>query len=228
MLYALLVLGMLGMAIRRQAKAEEWWLVLGGFLAYFAAHTAFWYLGIFSSMGLKRVLVAVMPLIAILALRGLNFVLSWAEGRKGLQQALLTLILAGVLLFPFTKNKAAVDWQNAFSLDAGQELAQDVAAYIREAGIRADGATFFFSHPYLSITLGVDYFRPERRRELDPAALQSLKPGDVVIWENWFAVVDKGVSLEALQDQYGLQVLRTFERQGEKRKEVFVVLQAAR
>lgn len=227
-LYALLVLGMLGMAIRRQAKAEEWWLVLGGFLAYFAAHTAFWYLGIFSSMGLKRVLVAVMPLIAILALRGLNFVLSWAEGRKNLQQALLFMLLAGTLIFPFTKNKAAVDWDNAFFLDAGQELAQDVAAYIREAGIRADGTTFFFSHPYLSITLGVDYFRPERRRELDPAALQSLKPGDIVIWENWFAVVDKGVSLEALQQQYGLQVLRTFERQEEKRKEEFVVLQAVR
>ncbi len=225
-LYALLVLGMLGMAVRRKAAAEEWWLVLGGFLAYFIAHSLFWYFGIFNSMGLKRVLVAVMPLAAILALRGLNFVLSWADGRKALQQALLFLLLAGVLIFPFTKNKAAVSWPAAFTLNADQQLAQEVAAYIREAGMRTDSTTFFFSHPYLSIPLGLDYFQPELRRELDREALQSLQPGDIVIWENWFAVVDKGVPLEMLQEEYGLRALRRFEREGEGRKEVFVVLVA--
>lgn len=223
-LYGLLVLGILGMIIRRKAAAEEWWLILGSFLAYFAAHTLFWYFGIFNSMGLKRVLVAMMPLVAILALGGLNFVLSWIENRKALQQAALVLLLAGVLIFPFTKNKAAVDWGNAFTLKADQQLAQEVAGFIRDADLRTDSTTFFFSHPYLSIPLGLDYFLPEQRRELDRAALQSLKPGDIVIWENWFAVVDKGLSLEVLQSRYGLQVLRTFEREGEGRKEVFVVL----
>lgn len=223
-LYGLLVLGMLGMIIRRKAKAEEWWLILGSFLAYFTAHTLFWYFGIFNSMGLKRVLVGVMPLIAILALRGLNFVLSWAEGKKRLQQALFFMLLAGVLIFPFTKNKAAVDWKNAFTLKADQQLAQDVAAYIRGAGIRTDSTAFFFSHPYLSISLGLDYFRPELRRELDPAALQYLKPGDIVIWDNWFAVVDKDVTLEALQEEYGLEILRRFEREGEGGKAVFAIL----
>ena len=99
-----------------------------------------------------------------------------------------------------------------------------MAGFIQGADIRTDSTTFFFSHPYLSIPLGLDYFQPEQRRELDRAALQSLKPGDIVIWENWFAVVDKGVSLEVLQSRYGLQVLRNFEREGEGRKEVFVVL----
>ena len=223
-LYGLLVLGMLDMIIRRKAAAEEWWLILGSFLAYFTAHTLFWYFGIFNSMGLKRVLVAMMPLVAILGLRGLNFVLSWTESRKRLQHALLFLLLAGVLLFPFTKNKAAVDWSSAFALKTDQQLAQEVAGFIQGADIRTDSTTFFFSHPYLSIPLGLDYFQPEQRRELDRAALQSLKPGDIVIWENWFAVVDKGVSLEVLQSRYGLQVLRNFEREGEGRKEVFVVL----
>lgn len=223
-LYGLLVLGILEMIIRRKATGEEWWLILGGFLAYFTAHTLFWYFGIFNSMGLKRVLVAVMPLVAILGLRGLNFVLSWAEGRKRLQQGLLFLLLAAVVAFPFTKNKAAIDWPNDFTLKADQQLAQEVAVFIRQAGIRTDSTTFFFSHPYLSIPLGLDYFRPELRRELDPNALQSLKPGDVVVWENWFAVVDKGVSLEALPEQYGLEVLRTFEREGEGRRVEFVVL----
>ena len=137
---------------------------------------------------------------------------------------LLFLLLAAVVAFPFTKNKAAIDWPNDFTLKADQQLAQEVAVFIRQAGIRTDSTTFFFSHPYLSIPLGLDYFRPELRRELDPNALQSLKPGDVVVWENWFAVVDKGVSLEALPEQYGLEVLRTFEREGEGRRVEFVVL----
>ena len=223
-LYGLLALGMLGMIIRRKSTAEEQWLILGSFLAYFMAHTLFWYFGIFNSMGLKRVLVAVMPLISILALGGLNFVLSWMENRKALQQAVFVLVLAGVLIFPFTKNKAAVDWGNAFTLKADQQLAQKVAAFIQEANIRTDSTTFFFSHPYLSIPLGLDYFEPEQRRELDSAALQFLKPGDIVVWENWFAVVDKGVSLEELGERYGLQALSRFKRKKEEREEVFVVL----
>ncbi|MCB9263521.1 MAG: hypothetical protein H6558_00700 [Lewinellaceae bacterium] len=223
-LYGLLVLGILSLLSRRKATAEEWWLILGGFVAYFTAHTLFWRLGIFNSMGLKRVLVAVVPLIAILSLRGLNFVLSWAEGRKRIQRVLLLVMLAAALAFPFTKNKAAISWPGDFTLKTDQQLAKEVAAYIREAGIRRQGTTFFFSHPYLSISLGLDYFQPGLRRELDPAALPAFKPGDIAIWENWFAVVDKGVPLEVLQEKYGLEVLRRFERQGKKGKAVFVVL----
>jgi len=48
--------------------------ILLGFGAFFMTHTMAWYLGLMGSMGLVRVLISVMPLIAIIALLGFNFI----------------------------------------------------------------------------------------------------------------------------------------------------------
>lgn len=76
---------------RRKQKhyGEEVILIWLGFTAFFVAHTLFWYLGIFNSMGLKRVLVGVAPLMALMALRGFNGVYGLLGGgfsQKGFPQ----------------------------------------------------------------------------------------------------------------------------------------------
>ena len=42
------------------------------FSAFIVAHSLFWYFGIFESLGMKRVLIAVVPLVALIALEGVN------------------------------------------------------------------------------------------------------------------------------------------------------------
>ena len=57
---------------KRQAQAEEIVLILCGFGAFLIAHSLFWYLGIFNSLGLKRVLIGIMPMMALIVLYGFN------------------------------------------------------------------------------------------------------------------------------------------------------------
>ncbi|RMG79334.1 MAG: hypothetical protein D6707_08315, partial [Bacteroidetes bacterium] len=61
---------------------EKLWLVYGGFGAFFTAHTLFWTLGIFNSMGLKRVMIDVMPLMVLIIMDAAYFLLKIIKAKK--------------------------------------------------------------------------------------------------------------------------------------------------
>ena len=74
--------------------------ILLGFLLFFLAHSLFWYLGIFNSMGLKRVLASVTPLMAIISLYGFNalFEKIRIEKLKGILSSLFLIYILTLLL----------------------------------------------------------------------------------------------------------------------------------
>ncbi|MBP6686930.1 MAG: hypothetical protein KA160_03645 [Lacibacter sp.] len=56
-----------------ETEQQELWLLYGIFLAVFVGHIVFWALGIFNSMGLIRPIAGITPLMAIIALRGIQY-----------------------------------------------------------------------------------------------------------------------------------------------------------
>jgi hypothetical protein len=173
---------------------DDFIILIGiGFLAFLVAHSIFWALGIFNSMGLIRVMIGVMPLIALISLYGFNTILSLPKSYATLHAVALILY---VLIFPFTSNKAAVKWDRDLSLNADQIIAKRVAMKIEADGYQTD--RFVYIHPYLSMCLDWDPFVYDKRLELSKPALEEMKKGDIVIWENWFAVVERKVSKEML------------------------------
>ena len=72
---------------------EEHFLIYGSFLAYFFAHTIFWWKGMGSSLGLIRVMAAVIPCSALICLRGFSLIMLPVFVKKNL--------LSGLLLLPF-------------------------------------------------------------------------------------------------------------------------------
>jgi len=76
-IYALLWLGVISIIRNTLRRTSDLYIqvpILLGFGAFFMTHTMAWYLGLMGSMGLVRVLISVMPLIAIIALLGFNFI----------------------------------------------------------------------------------------------------------------------------------------------------------
>jgi hypothetical protein len=57
---------------------------------------------------------------------------------------------------------------------------------------------FLYTHPYLSEVLNVDHFDITRRNNLILQNLTLLNPGDIVIWDNWFAVIETKTDLDKL------------------------------
>lgn len=182
-------------------------LVFGAFAAFFIAHSLFWYFGIFNSMGLKRVLVSVAPLSTIMALAGYNRILELFGEASVSRKIVSSSIICIVLIFPFTSNPAALHPNKDLELATDQKLSQDIAHLLREQG--KFERRLFFQHPYLSICLNVDWFNASQRMNLNMNALTEIRPGDIVIWDNWFAVVEGGVQPESLSTQESYKHLGT-------------------
>ena len=149
-------------------------------------------------------LLGVLPLICLVALRGFNFIIDVIPGKfKIVKLALGSLVVIYVLVFPFTHNPAAINWKKDMRLTSEQKLATAVGMHFRESPV-APGARLLYFYPYLSETLNVDHFDSIRRLDLSVKDINTLRIGDRIIWDNWFAVVEAHVTLEMLVNTPGL------------------------
>lgn len=199
-IYILFWIGVLSIfykSIKSKVSLEIQILVLTGFFSFFIAHSLFWYLGIFNSMGLKRVFIGVAPLISIISLIGFNFLTDEILKNKRIPRLIVQSLLVGyILIFPFTNNPAAIDWERDLKLSKDQQSAVQVADFISKN--RDSSQSFVFAHPYLSLALDIDHFDDTKRYELNLDYMNHLKSGDIVIWENWFALVANSVTKKSL------------------------------
>lgn len=197
-LFGIGCIAILWKTIKRITTTEIQVLIFLCFAAFFIAHTLFWYLGIFNSMGLKRVFVGVMPLIAIISLMGLNFITEDLFQKNGVAKRIIqSVFIAYIIIFPFTSNPAAIDLKRDLELTKDQQIANMISNEVKkEIGIEH---RFLYMHPHLSLALDIDHFDTKRHMELTEDILSNLMPGDVIIWENWFCVVERGITKEMLE-----------------------------
>lgn len=207
-IYALFLVGGIRFFVellQRRLRMDRHFLVLGTFLAFVVAHALFWYLGVFNSMGLNRVLLCVAPAAALIALHGLNTLCEGlARWRRNAGSALQWALMAYVVVFPFTPNPAAVDVQHDLMLRPDQRCMNELAAQWR---VTPDGPhRFVGAHPYLCMALQVDRFDTTQWLPLDAAHLDRITPNDLVLWDDWFATVEGGVQQRDLE-QHGLRAV---------------------
>lgn len=216
--YILFWLGFLSVlhkSITKKASYELIILFLTNFFVFLAAHSLFWYFGIFNSMGLKRVFLGMMPVIAIIALEGFNFVtetILWK--RKYARTILQALLILYVVIFPFTSNPAAVNWKKDMNLSDDQKIALKVVEFIKEK--KGMNHRFIYMHPYLSEALNIDCFDPAKRIELNEKNLSLLQKGDIIVWENWYSVVEGGVQKERLDKDERVKEIFIYNTNGNK------------
>jgi len=216
-LYILCCAGLLALiwkSIKKTINLEIQVFIGLGFLTFFIAHSLFWYLGIFNSMGLKRVFVGISPLMAIMALIGYNFIIEELLKNKRIPRIFAQrFLLIYIMIFPFTSNPAAPKWEKALNLSGSQECALKIADYFNEhpeqnpAKNPKKNTRFMFIDPYLSVALHINHFDPAIRTELNSGALNGLHSGDIVIWENWFAVVERGITKKSLDENPKLKFM---------------------
>ncbi len=192
--YALMGVGLIP-AIRSVFKREtdfsERALVLLGFLFFFVAHSLFWFLGIFNSMGLNRVFIGVMPFMVLLALNGYNFVYQLPFKKSGPKRWLMRFLLVYIVVFPFTTNPSAIRWEKDLMLSPQQKLAKQTAEYIFSQ--QKPGTKLFFSNHYLGMLMNIDRFDNKQHPDIHSNNLAGIKQGDMVIWDPWYSGFEAGV-----------------------------------
>ena len=173
---------------RKKYNIEITFLILIIFLSFFIAHSIFWYLGIFNSMGLQRVLLSVMPIIAIISLYGFNFITEIFSRYPQINKYIKIVIILYVIIFPFTSNPAAINWNRDMKLSKTQQLAIET---IRKININLNNKQrIIISLPYISEILNMDYFDNNKIQDLNSYNLKKLQKDDIVIWVNWYAEIE--------------------------------------
>jgi hypothetical protein len=169
-------------------------LTAGMFLAFLAAHSIFWALGIFASLGLTRVVVGVAPSIALLALTGLNFLIP-ATTKKVVAFAAMLLILAGEYAETFWYAPTAVN-REEFVLSEGQRyVAYTVSPYVQEH--YADYKVYL-SDIALSFFLDKNLYDTTAFQVYHAKPTYRLKEKEVMVWDSMWSGTMHSISYDTL------------------------------
>ncbi|NDC31427.1 MAG: hypothetical protein EBZ58_10925, partial [Bacteroidetes bacterium] len=211
--YSLLILGGVAMIIsilKRETGSEffyeKLWLVYGCFVSFFLAHSSFWALGIFNSMGLSRVFVFVMPLMAIIILDGLNFieVLS-SMWNKQMSTYIKNILIILILIFPFLNTPSSYKIPDDFELTSTQKtIKYKLVPYLNKY---KKNKLVVLSDIDITYFYNLDPFDKKNcKMYYDIPDFNLVDSNEVVIWDNWFAPVEFNVPLEKLLENKSLKL----------------------
>ena len=223
-IYVLFWSGVIALAVawvKQRLRSDRHFLVAAALAAFVAAHSLFWYFGIFDSMGLMRVLICVAPLIVIVAAFGISAVAqAIGDRRPWIHHTLFGVVLVAVLVFPFTPNPAALNISSDLMLLPAQRSALRFAEKVNALPERP--RHIIALHPYLSLALGVDRFDTASWHDLLRPSLSTFMPGDVILWDNGFALHEGGVERAELDARPDLAPLFADSAQHRGQPVVFI------
>jgi hypothetical protein len=215
-----LVLGLIYGALRMAGKFffnqkdsisnEELFLVYGIFIAYFIGHTAFWALGIFNSFGLVRVMLGVLPLIALISTRGFNMLASFSK--VSIYRFFMYSCLTLILIYPFINRTYSFNWKRDFSLKADQKAEENLGTYIRQNFPDYKNHVFYYEAVYLSVVLDINYFdSTEHKRLRNAFETNQFKPGSFIVWDDWFAPMEGLVEENTLDNDPRFEFIKEYK-----------------
>ena len=201
-IYALTILGLLFAALKPipplktripspPVNATFHWTIILPFLTYFAAHVIFWATGTGHSLGMQRVMIAIVPLGALIALLGVetltNFIpATFAQVRLGLT----ILIAAYTIYFPFSPNPAALKLPQELQPTTDQQLIQQAAAWLQTQPQLHD--KIHAAHPSFPLFANIDPFDNQHYGPLTVLA-EEVFSGHLFVWDSHFAPTEDGV-----------------------------------
>lgn len=208
LLPALLVLGVLvgGLRIiqfwqgKKSFSKDELWLVYGIAIAYFIAHSLFWYLGIFNSFGLMRVMIGVLPVFAIIIIQGINFLLELLPENYAFAK---NRILYGVVflmgLFLFFR----LSYNNHLMLNDAQMCQTTLAEKYSE---KYKNYTHFFDAIHPALAFDVDWFQPSEHRMTGQLfSGEPIPEKSIAVWDSWFSKSEAKIPLEQMRSDTRLK-----------------------
>jgi hypothetical protein len=177
-------------------------LIMGSWITYFAAHSYVWWKGTGGSLGLIRVMAGIIPLAAIPAVIGLNWLMDRIKNPVAGY-----LLVAGVIIWqvivPFRQFPLPFRWEKP------QQLMTQAADYVKGTN---KGKIFYFD-PFLIHFLNIDPFDQNLDNwgvadKIQPSG--SMKNNDILVWDAHFGPNEGGVQLQNLNDDPYLQLEKTF------------------
>ncbi len=189
-----------------KSSADRLLLIYGITVAFFAAHSIFWHFGLFHSYGLKRVFIAIIPLMAIMGFNGVNLLLSWITHQK-VKSAVVLVVISLVVIFPFTPNKTGFGLPETFQPESSQDLIRQTAMWYQSSPYKKFRISY--GNHYFAMAFKKDMDNPKEVIPIGKVITSEIPPLTIIFWDNYFSATDQGVEASALE-QGPYRLLRAF------------------
>lgn len=190
---------------------EEHFLIYGSFLAYFFAHTIFWWKGMGSSLGLIRVMAAIIPCSALICLRGFNFLVLSLPIKKKIVEWLLVIGVSCYIVI------------RCFNYDFFPYKLNPETALLKEAADYYKTSPFvnkkvYYLYPYLAEALNVDAFDENKVGELwglypslEEWGPSVIPDSTMIVWDGHFGPNEGAIPLDKLLNDPIFDLVKTFK-----------------
>jgi hypothetical protein len=195
---------------KEQSIRKNAWLlcvvVLIPFLVYFAFHSFLYWKAMGGSMGLERVMAAVIPLAALISLKGFCDLGAIFRPSRFLYPTFIILILATVIIKPFRMYKTP------FPLSPEEETINRATKWLKASPYAKKG--FYFTDNNVPFCLGVNPYDDNQVGHRYPGgcmSLDTLPPGSLLIWDAHFGANESNVPVDSLLNNHTQKVISYFK-----------------
>ena len=183
----------------------EWLLVFLPFFVYLSMHSWLWWQGRGSSLGLIRVMSAVLPLAVLLCMKPINLIF------EKLPNLYLRIIAIGILIFliarePLRRNIIP------YRLSGSEAMVKEASDWM----VRSEffGKKIYYNDPMFCFFLDINPFDMNKIQEHVPDREHpelSIAEGEIVLWDAHFSPNEGKLPLERLKDNPHFAMVKKFE-----------------
>ncbi|MHB1277386.1 MAG: hypothetical protein ACYC1Q_03240 [Bacteroidia bacterium] len=213
-LYVLWVLGSLllvwitlSMIIRKVKITEQHWVwvffIFGSFFVYLIGHSVVWYQGKSASLGLTRVMAAVMPACALIGLYAVDKVFGRLNPKlRMFRYVLLALLSYAAIQGSFKQNRPP------YYGDTEKEEIIKAGNWFRNSPYYADRSRVFYFAPSVAVILNIDPFDPTQRGDLSEISWnRDIPSGSIIFWDAHFGPNEAHVPIDTLFQRPELEMI---------------------
>ena len=179
-------------------------LVFGSFAVYFIAHSVFWRLGIFGSLGLIRVMAGIGPVIGLTSFFAFQWALDLKIAQARWANILAILFLIAVFFIPLKQNRHDIPYK----LSHLEEAQYNSCKWIKENNLQNN--FFYFFDPFVAHLLNLDKFDSEKTSSILYVNNSITFRGNaIVIWDSQFCPVEGQLPKKWLDENDNFVLLHT-------------------
>ena len=191
-------------------KQMWFWIILGSFWGYFMAHTVLWWLGMWASLGLLRVMFVICIPMALLVVR---FLETQQEKISYLKKVSIQGVFwSHMVLLPFVIRLFPLQEIEIFPPKGMEEKIVDEFIHEFKKQPEMLERKLFTGHPYILFKLEKDPFNGEKSANLWD--WQTAVQGDLILWDGHFGPNEHGLSRNTLDSDTSFLFL--WEKRPEK------------
>ncbi len=187
------------------------WIILGAFWGYFLAHVVLWWLGMWASLGLLRVMFVIAVPAALLIIKEIEYLQVKYPILHGSNAKLI--FWAHIVALPFIIRLFPLQEIEIFPSKGIEEITIDDFLVEFQTNEELVSRKLYTGHPYILFKLEKDPFNAEKSANLWD--WETARKGDLIIWDGHFGPNEHKLPLTKIDNDSTFKLIRNVEPEKE-------------